>query len=100
MRSDNPTPHGGSVHALFITANISDYETARKELHEQGIPAVSQASGFVTGYWLAPVDGRGNSVIVFESEEAARGAAGWLEQNPPAQVSIESIEVREVAGHA
>ena len=88
------------MHALFITATIPDYEKARKELHEEGIPMVSQAPGFVAGYWLAPVGTRGNSVIVFESAEAAQGAADWLKQNPPSQVSIESIEVREVAGHA
>ena len=88
------------MHALFVTATIPDYEKARKELHEEGIPMVSQAPGFVAGYWLRPQDTRGNSVIVFESEDAARTAADWLKQSPPREVSIESIEVREVAGHA
>jgi hypothetical protein len=88
------------MHALFVTATIPDYEKARKELHEQVIPAVSQAPGFVAGYWLAPVGTRGNAVIVFESEEAARAGADQLKQNPPSEVTIESIEVREVAGHA
>jgi len=54
----------------------------------------------VTGYWLAPVGTRGNSVVVFESEEAAQRGREGLEQNPPSQVTVESIEVREVAGHA
>ena len=88
------------MHALFVTATIPDYEKARKELHEGVIPMVSQAPGFVTGYWLAPVGTRGNSVIVFESEEAAQRGREGLEQNPPSQVTVESIEVREVAGHA
>jgi len=31
------------MHALFVTATIPDYEKARKELHEEVIPMVSQA---------------------------------------------------------
>lgn len=31
-------------------------------------------SGFVAGYWLRPKDGHGLSVVVFESEQAARAA--------------------------
>ena len=88
------------MHALFLTVTVPDYEKARKELHERVIPAVSQAPGFVAGYWLAPVGTRGNAVLVFESEDAAQGAADWQKQSPPSQVSIESTEVREVAGHA
>jgi len=89
------------MHALFVTASIADYEKARNELRERVIPTVSQAPGFVAGYWLRPQDGgTGNSVIVFESEEAARAGADQLKQTPPSEVTIESIEVREVAGHA
>ena len=89
------------MHALFVTASISDYDAAQKELHEEGIPMVSQAPGFVAGYWLRPVeDGKGNSVIVFDSEEAAERGREGLEQNPPREVTIDSIEIREVAGHA
>jgi len=99
--SNNAEQIGGhTMHALFVTASIPDYEKAREELHSSTIPRVSQAPGFVTGYWLAPVDGRGNSVIVFESEEAARQAADRLKQSPPGEVTIESVEVREIAGHA
>jgi hypothetical protein len=36
--------------------------------------------------------------MVFESEEAARTAADRYE--PPSAVTIDSIEVREAAGHA
>ena len=84
------------MHAVFVTARISDMATARQELHERVVPAVSQESGFVAGYWIAPV--KSNAVMVFESEEAARSAADRYE--PPSAVTIESIEVREVAGDA
>ena len=87
------------MHAVFVTARISDMATARQELHERVVPAVSQESGFVAGYWIAPgQSGTSNAVMVFESEEAARTAADRYE--PPSAVAIESIEVREVAGHA
>jgi hypothetical protein len=96
--SDNAEPQEGPMHAVFVTATIQDYEKAREELHARVIPTVSQAPGFVTGYWLAPQDGRGNSVIVFDSEDAAQAAADRLE--PPSEVTLDSVEVREVAGHA
>jgi hypothetical protein len=39
-----------------------------------------------------------NSIVVFESEQAARSAAERLQ--PPPQVTVENIEVREVVAHA
>ena len=87
------------MHAVFVTSRIGDYEKARQELHDRVLPNIKQAPGFVAGYWLAPVDGgKGHSVVVFESEETARTAAERLD--PPAEVTIEKVEVREVAGHA
>jgi hypothetical protein len=38
------------MHAVFVTARISDMATARQELEERVVPAVSQEPGFVTGY--------------------------------------------------
>jgi hypothetical protein len=94
------------MHAVFTQVSISDYEAARKMLHSDLMPAVKAAPGFVAGWWLAPVDGKsgsGVSVEVFESEDAARSFVKQFEsQGPPdtTLVTIDSLEVREVAGNA
>ena len=94
------------MHAVVTHVSISNYDDARKMLHNDLIPMVKQAPGFVTGWWLAPLDGKsgeGVSVEVFESEEAARGFVEQFEkQGPPDPdlVKVNSLEVREVAGNA
>jgi heme-degrading monooxygenase HmoA len=91
------------VHAIVANATIHDFDRARKALVEQGVPGVSQAPGFVAGYWTRSEDNRGLSMVVFESEDAARAAAEQLQsQGPPdpEAVTIENVEVREVVAHA
>ena len=39
------------MHALVVRTSISDAEAARKTLDEKVVPQVSQAPGFVAGYW-------------------------------------------------
>jgi hypothetical protein len=39
------------------------------------IPRISRTAGFVAGYWMEPADGKGISVTLWESEQAAREAA-------------------------
>jgi hypothetical protein len=92
------------MHAVVVKVNIGDPETAQQGLRDQVIPRVSQAPGFVAGYWTRSDDGHnGMSMIVFDSEEAARGAAKMI-QGPeamrPETVTLESVEVREVVGNA
>ena len=36
------------------------------------LPRVRNAPGFVAGYWMEPVDGRGFGFVLFEREEHAR----------------------------
>lgn len=86
------------MHAVVVTVKVGNVEEARPELLEQVVPAVSQAPGFVAGYWLEPVDGHGLSVVVFESEETAKVAAERVQ--PPSSVTIETVEVREVVASA
>jgi hypothetical protein len=92
------------MHATVTRVRIDEgrFDEARKALLEEVIPRVKSAPGFVTGYWLAPVESLGLSVIVFETEEAARTVAGILSvgSHPSPDVTVESIEVREVIGHA
>jgi len=90
------------MYAVVTQATIHDLEQAKKVLNEQGIPRISQASGFVSGHW-AHLDGnRGRGMMIFESEEAARAGAEMVRANAPAgpAVTIDSIEVGEVVGHA
>ena len=86
------------MHAVVVTVKVGNVEESRPELLEQVVPAVSQAPGFVAGYWLEPIDGHGLSVVVFESEEAAKVAAERIQ--PPSSVTLETVEVREVVASA
>jgi hypothetical protein len=65
------------------------------------VPRVSQAPGFVAGYWTRSQDkSNGQAMIVFESEDAARTVAQRLGDDVPEGVTIESAEVREVVASA
>ena len=90
------------MHAVVISVTVNDREAATTNLRENVVPRVSQAPGFVAGYWVAlgPEKG-GRSVIVFESEEAARGVEGQIRSMPAGdEVTFESIDVGEVVAHA
>jgi heme-degrading monooxygenase HmoA len=90
------------MHAVVVQVTIHDFDRARETLTSEIVPQVSQAPGFVTGYWLRSEDNRGLSVIVLESEEAAQAVKQMIESNAPNNdaVSLESAEVREVVAHA
>lgn len=88
------------MHAVVVRVSINDFESARRGLQEQVVPAVSQAPGFVAGYWTRGEDGNGLSMVVFESEEAARAAAERLPGNLAEGVTLDGIEVREVVANA
>jgi hypothetical protein len=89
------------MHAVVVKVSISNPETARKGLDEVVVPRVSQAPGFVAGYWTWSDDkSNGQSMIVFESEDAARTVADRLGTDVPEGVTIESAEVREVVASA
>lgn len=87
------------MHAVVVRVAIQDREAAEKTLREEVVPQVSQAPGFVAGYWLGK-DDSGLSVAVFESEEAANAMAERVREVAPPQVSVEEVEVREVVAHA
>ena len=44
--------------------------------------------------------GKGHSVVVFESEDAANRVAEQVRSNAPSAVTIDSVDVREVVAHA
>lgn len=89
------------MHAVIVNVELQqDFETAQQRLRGEVVPRVSQAPGFVAGYWLAPEDGRGFSVVVFESEEAATRVAGMARSMADESVTVTDVQVREVIAQA
>jgi hypothetical protein len=89
------------MHAVVVRVSISDAESAQKGLEEMVVPRASQAPGFVAGYWTRADDkSNGLSMIVFESEDAARTVAEQIGTNVPDGVTFEGAEVREVVANA
>jgi hypothetical protein len=89
------------MHAVVVKVSIKDADAAQKSLEELVVPRVSQAPGFVAGYWTRSDDRtNGQAMMVFESEDAARAAADELRANVPDPVTLESADVREVVASA
>ena len=88
------------MHAVVVRVSLSDDDsTSLDELREQVVPRVSQAPGFVAGYWVRLEGAKeGTSVIVFDSEDNAHSAGDQFQ--PPAGVTLESLEVGEVVANA
>lgn len=87
------------MHALVVTVKIDDPDAAASRLREEIVPRVSQAPGFVAGYWTRK-DDTGLSMLVFESEDAATSAEERVRANMPDAVTLESTEIREVVANA
>jgi hypothetical protein len=91
------------MYAVFteVNADESRIETAREFLPQRAAQMASEF-GAKGGYWLAPQGGRGVSIVVFETEEEARSAAGTLRvgepptPDAPGGVTVKAVEVREV----
>jgi hypothetical protein len=87
------------VHAVVVTVTISDHKAAESHLREQVVPGVSQAPGFVAGYWTRK-DESGLGMVIFESEDAAKAMSERVPSMAPDVVTIKDIDVREVVAHA
>jgi len=90
------------MHAVVVNVTINDPEAANTMLQGEVVPRVKEAPGLVTAYWARSDEGKGGSMIVFESEENAQAAAARLREGPPGNsdaVTVDSIEVREVVAH-
>jgi hypothetical protein len=88
------------MYAVVGRSTIQDFDQARKFLREEAIPRLSQMPGFVTGHWVRLGENSGASMVVFETEEAARAAKERFAANPPPSVTPISVEVGEVQEHA
>ncbi len=87
------------MHAVVVKVTINDPDSADRALREQVVPGVSKAPGFVAGYWTRK-DNSGLSMLIFGSEEAANGMSERVRSVLPDAVTLDGVEVREVAAHA
>jgi len=87
------------MHAVVVKVTINDPEAATTALREEVVPQVSGAPGFVAGYWTRK-DDTGLSMILFDSEDAANAASERIPQGMPDAVTLDGVEVREVAANA
>ena len=91
------------MHAVVTRVSVTDGEPATKYLREEIVPRVKQAPGLVAAYWVRLEGGdEGTSVVVFESEDAARGAAEQIEASVASNtgVTLTSVTVGEVVANA
>ncbi len=90
------------MHAVVVNATLHDFERARQGL-DQMVPTIAGVPGFVSGYWTRSEDDQGLSMIMFESEDAARQVAERLRSEGPPDpeaVTIDNVDVREVVKSA
>ena len=94
------------MHALVVRVTIHNADRTRDVLNNQVVPQVSSAPGFKTGYWTWATGGgetNGLSMIIFDSEEDARGAGdriSTIAADAPDDVTLDGVEVREVVASA
>jgi hypothetical protein len=79
--------------------SVATGQPRSEALADLRVSLVRRAPGFVNAYWLAPVDGIGLSVIVFETKEHAEAAARYPVPPLPG-VTVLEAEVREVTASA
>ena len=94
------------MYALVVRVTIHNVDRTREMLNSRVVPQVSGAPGFKTGYWTWPTGGEapnGLSMIIFDSEENARAAGDRVSAvaaDAPDDVTLDSVEVREVVASA
>lgn len=87
------------MQAVIATVRIDDVPRAREALAGLRLSLVPRAPGFVRAYWLAPVDGIGMPVIVFDSKEHADEAAAYPLPPLPGVMQL-TVDIREVYASA
>jgi hypothetical protein len=88
------------VHAVVAQVTINDDTgAAESHLRERVVPGVTQAPGFVAGYWTRK-ESRGVGMVVFESEDAAQAMVERFPSMVPDMVTLEGVEVLEGVAHA
>jgi hypothetical protein len=88
------------MHAVVVRSTINDFEQGRSFLRDEVVPRVSQAPGFVAAYWVRLEGNQGTSMLVFESEDAARAMADQISPPPNDAVTLNSVDVGQVVESA
>jgi hypothetical protein len=87
------------MHAVVIKATITDRDALPTSLSDV-VPRVSDAPGFVAGYWVVLGQNQGVSILVFDSEDKAAIQALATQVAGSDAATIDSIEVGEVTALA
>jgi hypothetical protein len=89
---------------MYTTIVHTTVDMARLDQAVAGIEGVKQrlsaARGFRGAYWLAPNDGHGMSVTLWEDEAAARSAAFPVGSSPAPGVTVDRIDIRPIIAQA
>jgi hypothetical protein len=89
------------MHVALVNVTLNDPDKAVEYLRSDIIPRVTQAPGFVAGYWYGDGQTKGAATIVWDSEENAEGFAKMLrEQEGPGYATIDNVETQQVVANA
>ena len=92
------------MYAVVVNVSIAagQFETTRKAVYDQVVPRAKQAHGFLKGYWTVSADSReGTSMTIFQTKQDAESALAMIRTStPPAGISFNSTDVREVIAEA
>lgn len=80
--------------------DLSKFNPDSSKLEDEVIPRVKQLPGIVAGYWLAPIDGMGMSILLFETKADAEKSIPNAQpgDSPAPGVTVETFDVIEVVG--
>jgi hypothetical protein len=88
---------------MYVLVGTSEIDLSRADeavaiLNDGLLPGLSQAPGFVSATFARSADGIGHSMVVFDSEDAARAVASTAADRIPADgpIKLVSVEVCEV----
>lgn len=87
------------MHAIVIHANITNLAEAKRGLHEEVLPMMKGAPGFLGAYFVAVDETHGFSVAAFETMEQAHAAAPPEGVEAPG-VTMGSLQFGEVMASA
>jgi hypothetical protein len=102
FRASQETDSEDYVHAVVVDVTLEAEPTLESlaVLQNEVVAGVKASPGCIAGYWLEPVDGKGHSIVLFDTEEHARAAAPPLGAAPMPGVTIDSVDIRAVIATA
>ena len=89
------------MYAVLVKVRIDParHADALSGLHENVVPRVKNAPGFVRGTWFGDQE-TGHGLMLFQTEEQARRMATTVVSSPNDPVQIEHVHVSEVSAEA